>query len=127
MDELRKREDLIFTKADKGGALVIMDVKDYVQEAERQLNEGNFYKKLPSDPTKMYAERINRTIDQFKEEGLITESVAKGLKKENPKTSKFNLNSKIHKKNNPGRPVINSVDCHSRISRNMLIFTCNQK
>ena len=80
MDELRKREDLIFTKADKGGALVIMDVEDYVKEADRQLNDKKFYKKLPSDPTKMYAECINNSIDQFKNEGLISELVANGLK-----------------------------------------------
>ena len=39
MENLRTRDDLIFTKADKGGALVIMDVNDYIQEAERQLSD----------------------------------------------------------------------------------------
>ncbi len=113
MDELKQRDDLIFTKADKGGALVIMDVNDYIKEADRQLDDTNFYRKLSSDPTKMYAERINSTIERFKEEGLITKNVSNGLMVNEPKTSKFNLNPKIHKENNPGRPVINSVDCHS--------------
>lgn len=118
MDELRKRDDLIFTKADKGGALVIMDVNDYIREAHRQLEDTQFYKRLPNDPTKPYSERINKAVDKFKDEGLITETVANGLKVQEPKTSKFNLNPKIHKENNPGRPVINSVDCHSsRISK----------
>ena len=56
MEELRKRDDLIFTKADKRGALVIMDVKNYIKEADRQLGDTQFYKKLSSDPTKIYAE-----------------------------------------------------------------------
>ena len=64
MDELRKWENLLFTKVDKGGALVIKDVEDYVKEADRQLNENKFYKKLSSNPTKMYAEQINKSIDQ---------------------------------------------------------------
>ena len=33
------RDDIIITKADKGGAAVIWDVKDYlINEAEKQLN-----------------------------------------------------------------------------------------
>lgn len=113
LEELRQRDDLIFTKADKGGALVIMDVQDYIREAERQLSDKRTYKKLPSDPTTMYAERINKTIDRFKEEGVISEKVADGLKTVDPKTAKLNLCPKIHKEGNPGRPIINSRDCHS--------------
>ena len=113
MEELRIRDDLIFTKADKGGALVIMDVKDYVSEANRQLDDEQFYRKLTNDPTQVYAERINTTIERFKEERVIKDKIAEGLKTHEPKTSKFYLNPKIHKTNNPGRPVINSVDCHS--------------
>ena len=95
-----------------------MDVNDYIREAHRQLEDSQFYKRLPNDPTKPYSERINKAVDKFKDEGLITETVANGLKVQESKTSKFNLNPKIHKENNPGRPVINSVDCHSsRISK----------
>ena len=34
MKELSEREDIIITKADKGGVVVIVDVKDYIKEAE---------------------------------------------------------------------------------------------
>ena len=44
LQELSERDDIIITKADKGGAVVIMDVKDYVKEAERQLNDENNYR-----------------------------------------------------------------------------------
>ena len=56
-----------------------MDVKDYIDEATRQLDNENCYKKLSNDPTKLHAERINISIDQFKNEGIITES-SKGIK-----------------------------------------------
>ena len=36
--ELSDREDIIITKADKGAAVVFVDVKDYIKEAELQLN-----------------------------------------------------------------------------------------
>ena len=34
MTELSEREDIIITKADKGGEVVIVDLKDYIKEAE---------------------------------------------------------------------------------------------
>ena len=42
--ELSRREDIIITKADKGGAVVIVDTNDYIKEAVRQLNDkDNFF------------------------------------------------------------------------------------
>ena len=51
MKDLREREDIIITKADKGGAVVFVDVKDYIKVAERQLNNTQNYRKLQEDPT----------------------------------------------------------------------------
>ena len=70
MHTLTTRTDLVITKADKGGAIVIMDVDDYVAEANRQLSDSKFYKKLTHNPTSVHAEHINKAIEQFKE-GLI--------------------------------------------------------
>ena len=47
---LYKREDIIITKADKGDAAVIIDIDDYVKE---QLDNTEFYNKLPNDTTKL--------------------------------------------------------------------------
>ena len=44
MKELNERDDIIIIKADKGGAVVIVDVKDYIKEAERQLNNTENYR-----------------------------------------------------------------------------------
>ena len=89
LNELQNKDALIITKADKGRAVVIMYVKDYIDEATRQLDNENCYKKLSNDPNKLHAERINISIDQFNNKGIIAEKVAKGLKVDNPKTPKF--------------------------------------
>ena len=50
MKELSEREDIIITKVDKGGAVIIVDVKDYIKEAERQqttLKITENFKKTP--------------------------------------------------------------------------------
>ena len=47
LDKLKTRDDIIITRADKGGAVVIIDVEDYIKEANRQLENSTFYDKLP--------------------------------------------------------------------------------
>ena len=118
MEELAKRKDIIITNADKGGAVAIMDVEKYINDANRQLSDKRNYKKLQEDPTLQHSNLINDTIDRFKKEDLLSKKLADGLKSVNPKTPKFYISPKIHKENNPGRPVINSFDCPtSDISR----------
>ena len=66
---------------------------------------------------------VNDTLDRFKNENLLSKTTAEGLKVINPKTPKFYITPKIHKGNNPERPVINSINCHTfEISR----FTDNR-
>ena len=40
LQQLSQRDDIIITKEDKGGAVVIIDVDDYIPEANRQLNNA---------------------------------------------------------------------------------------
>ena len=109
---------LSITNADKGGVEVIMDVEKYINEADRQLSDKRNYKNLQEDPTLQHSDLVNDIIDRFKKENLLSKKLADGLKSVNPKTPKFYISPKIHKENNPGRPVINSINCHtSEISR----------
>ena len=113
MKELSDHTDIIITKADKGGAVVFMDVKNYINEAHRQLNNKDHYKILNKDPTTTNAKLVNDTIQRFKKEKLLGEKIADDLKVSNPKTPKFYMEQKNHKKDNPGRPGASSVNCHT--------------
>ena len=46
MEKLAKRKDIIITNADKGGAVVIINVEKYINEANRRLSDKRNYKKL---------------------------------------------------------------------------------
>ena len=39
---------MIIKSAEKGGSIVIQDVKQYIKEAERQLNNTKNYRSLPN-------------------------------------------------------------------------------
>ena len=110
MKELSDHKDIIITKAAKRGAVVIMDVEDYINEAHRQLNNKDRYKMLNKDPTITHAKLANDTIQVFKKEKLLKQKIADGLKVSHSKTPKFYMQPKIYKNGNPGQPVVSSVN-----------------
>ena len=114
---LQKRNDIIVTKADKGDAVVILDIQDYINEANRQLNDTNNYEQLDFDPTELHTKKIKSEISNLKNDNLLNLNTANSLLEEKIKTPEFHLLPKIHKTNNPGRLVISSVNCQTcRIS-----------
>ena len=65
----------------------------YITEADRQINDKDFYAKLNHDPTKHHAELINETIRTFIKEKLINEQLGKILLQNNPKTPNLYLSA----------------------------------
>ena len=65
ISEFSKREDLVFTKADKGGAIVILDLEDYIEKANKELKDEIYYKKISYDPTHNYMKIVSETIEIF--------------------------------------------------------------
>ena len=63
---LQKRNDIIITKADKGSAVVKLDIKDYIDEANRQLNDTNNYEQLDFDPIEVHTGKIKSGINKRK-------------------------------------------------------------
>ena len=85
MEDLSNRDDIVVCKADKGGAVVITDVDDYISEANRQLNDERFYKKVDENPTGLHAALVDNAIDGLRLQGHLDEKMANQLKTNNPK------------------------------------------
>ena len=94
--------------------MVILDIKDYIGETNRQLNDTNNYEQLDFDPTELHTEKIKSEINNYQDENLLTLKTTNSLLEEKIKTPEFHHLPKVHKANNP---TISSVNCHtSRIS-----------
>ena len=65
MKELSERVNIIIAKADKGGAVVIVHVKDFIKQAERQLNDTKNYRKLQENAIATNIKLVNDTIKRF--------------------------------------------------------------
>ena len=108
---LKKNNKIVIKPADKGGAIVIMNREDYKEEGMRQLKRTEHYKKLENQKSeiKNFINTVKEDLDKIVEKGLISKEMRNMLYRENPRTSNLYLLPKIHKANNPGRPIINSI------------------
>lgn len=107
---LKKREDIIIKVADKGGRIVVWRKDLYLEELYRQLLDQNFYTKCESDLTLSNNAKISETIADEISQGNLPPS-ATNLVQTNPRCAKFYLLPKIHKANNPGRPIVSACNC----------------
>ena len=85
-----------------------MDKVDYLEEANRQLTDEIFYKKLDSHPTEEFSTKIKQELKIMKENGHIDKNTFDYLKPDKPKAGRFYLLPKVHKVNNPGGPIVSA-------------------
>ena len=55
--------------------MVVLDKEAYIAEANRQLTDERFYKKLDSDPTESFSALITDTLDEMYKNKEIGENV----------------------------------------------------
>ncbi|XP_062572166.1 uncharacterized protein LOC134234122 [Saccostrea cucullata] len=109
LQSLKNRDDIVIKKADKGSTVVVMDKETYMAEAQRQLSDERFYKKLDSDPTKEFSTAITKTLDDMFEKDEIGINVYETLNPIDCRPGQFYLLPKIHKEGMPGRPIVSAI------------------
>ena len=107
MNSLKKRTDIL-SHADKGGAIVIQDVHEYIKEAERQLRMKRHTNKFRK---KINNEFVNENIDEFAKVNAISNTVLTSLKTSSPNILKFYTLPKIRDEGNPGRTGVTQLKC----------------
>lgn len=106
--ELKNDEDIIIKPADKGGAIVLMNRADYINEANRQLNNQMFYEQVRSNQNEKISKKIKEFVNSVKH--LLPVNLAQYLLQKHWRTPIFYTLPKIHKPGNPGRPIISQIE-----------------
>lgn len=106
LSDLRGNLDIIIKPADKGGAIVVLNKADYINEANRQLNNVTHYSPTPRDPTSDFQKEINKFIDSSVRANSLPIEALSCLRRQHPRTPCLYFLPKIHKPNNPGRPIV---------------------
>ena len=108
LKKLRNDDRIVIKPADKGSSVVVLDSEDYIAEAQRQLSDERFYRKLDHDPTKEHEEAVCKTLYKMHDGGFIDDKTLEYLLPDHSKPGRFYLLPKIHKEGNPGRPIISA-------------------
>jgi len=110
---LQSNPNIIIKKADKGSAVVLMDLGDYIKEAERQLSDTDFYIPTDSDLSEKHIKEIEEILKTMVEKDEIDWETFASLCPSSSKnrTANFYFLPKIHKKEVKGRPIISGNGC----------------
>ncbi|CAF1126020.1 unnamed protein product [Adineta steineri] len=65
MDEIKANQNLVIVQADKGGKVVVMDKKEYINLIDTKLNDISTYEQIKKDPTKKIMEKIKTEADKL--------------------------------------------------------------
>ena len=85
MQELQFRNDIVIIDADKGGAVVILDVEDYVKEAERQLKNKEQYRKITTNLLLLIMKLSTKLYQDFKKKTYKVRIPLRDLKQKTPR------------------------------------------
>ena len=103
---LQKETSVKILGADKGRATVVMDTEEYEEKLANMLNDTNTYVKLDKDPTPKYKKKLVGIITRLEQEGKIRPEDKKFLYPTAEIVPRIYGSPKIHKKDNPLRPII---------------------
>jgi hypothetical protein len=113
-----ENNNLIFTKADKGNTVIVLNNEDYINQTVSFLNPDK-YKVLSKDPTVSYQKDIKQAIDNS--QSILDPKDKYKLTIMNPQPPKLYSLIKLHIENYPIRPVVSFVSAPSTKVSNKLI------
>lgn len=118
--KLKNNNEIVIKNSDKGGATVILNRANYIFEAERQLHNEKYYKKLSAPIYKENQPKILNILNNMLKDNFITKDQFHYLSgPKDIKTRVFYLLPKIHKaktkwpqpdKMPEGRPIVSDVN-----------------
>ena len=106
---LKKDKSIVVSKADKGNCTVILDTQDYNNKMFNLLSDTGTYKEIKKDPTKKIERCINSKLLSLKRQGKIDDSNYYRIRSTDGVISRMYGLVKIHKIDNPMRPIVSLV------------------
>ena len=97
--------NIIITKADKGGQIVLMDKKDYFDKVNTLLQEGP-YVEIKKDQTSSLVNSVKKVI---KNSVILNNDTKTLVTPCSAICARFYALPKIHKINNPLRPIVSNI------------------
>ena len=108
LQDLKGDQSIKILPADKGKCTVVLDTETYHQKCSALLSDDKTYQKLSRDPTQGYKKQLVSILKDLKDKGAIDQALYYKLYPTTETPPKFYGLPKIHKKDNPLRPIVSS-------------------
>ena len=103
---LKRDDSILVLPADKGWAMVVMDVVEYNRKMNSLLANSKTYKRLTTDPTLSLERKMNEMLLQLKKSGSITSGLYDKLRSSVGRLPLLYGLPKIHKPEVPLHPIV---------------------
>ena len=117
MNELKRDKNIVIFQADKGAAVVVQNRKDYLHEANNQLNcedqnGDEVYHRVAGDPTSEFVGKVKQAVQHALVTNVIDPDTANYLVVEKARPGNICFVPKIHKPQRPppARPICNPIN-----------------
>ena len=97
LQNLKEKDDITYKWEDKGPSFTKMNVKQYIEAGENELENTKFYKSIDEDPSDVVKEKCNLLVNEMFTRKEISESVAIFLLSGEKNLSNFYHLLKTHK------------------------------
>ena len=110
LKSLRDDTSIVIKEADKGSGVVVWDRLDYLEEANKQLQDKDVYEEVSGDFISPLIKTIKNCLAKINRRGDICKETLDYFLVKDPKVGRFYMLPKIHKRlfDVPGRPVISN-------------------
>ena len=109
LKQLKSDKSQMVLTADKGVALVVIDMVDYIRKAKDILEDTNTYRVINTDPTSRLKNKLINIFRRIKTATGIPDNIYKKMYPTGASPPKFYGLPKIHKKNIPLRSIVSSI------------------
>ena len=112
LKRLRRNEDIIISKPDKGNGIVLLDKVDYVRKMEQLLSDKTRFLKdnKEKDLTQQVEKAITKLLSSLKQRGIIDNNTYERLRPTGTIVPRLYGLPKTHKPGIPLRPVLDMVN-----------------
>jgi len=107
---IQNNKNIMFTRADKGNITVAMNTIDYNEKMNKILIDKQTYTKIDKDPIKGITNDLKILLKRWKINGYIEDLTYKRLLTTDGLLPRAYGLPKVHKKDNPLRIIISSID-----------------
>ena len=103
-------KDLLISKADKGNATVIINKSAYLEKISTLINNEKYYEKIKRNPLSALERKTRLHINKLNDMNFLMNGTIIPRVAQKCNFSKGYCLIKIHKANNPVRPIISALN-----------------